>query len=99
IVALARREQEIHHVQAESQVASASLLVEQSLTRHATDIAPRVDASFQPIGLDDQMIVRLTYRNFSRPRASDQHRGRRYTKRKPEESHCGFLSSRAPDAC
>jgi hypothetical protein len=52
IIAFARRQKKIHHVQAEPEVASTGLLVQQSLSGHAADIAPFVDAGFELVGLD-----------------------------------------------
>src|SRR5262249_6773239 len=65
VIAAARREQKVHHVQTETKVACTRLLIEQSLPPGAADIAACVDPHGKLVGVDQQMIVRALDANRS----------------------------------
>jgi hypothetical protein len=76
VLAPARRQQEIHDVQAETEVAGAGLLVQETTPGNAADVAALVDPGLEHVGIDlspfqeDFSAIRIRLRTVFKVSAS-----------------------------
>src|SRR5262249_3160936 len=57
IIAPSRREQEVHDMEAETQVARTALFIQEAASGNAADVALLGDAGLELVGFDEKMVI------------------------------------------